>query len=901
MPELKNSSRVAVKATYVTRPVATDPPDHAGDQAPSREPSIFAKAELVRGLAMTGEEARQLEKGLDGEARETLCKLVPLIDATTSAEHALHLSKYVAIPAARLISVAKALNVFRRSVQTAMSMGGRPTASQSKFFVPIDVQIRNLEEQAEMEPVGWLHLERLEMKPVGVERGELVSTIPMAPGEIVRVSYKEWSTHSEELDRIVTDELETYAERGVEEKHDVAMSSESEIKRDSTLNFGVSVSGGYGPVSMTASVSSTTSTSEREARKDSANHAQAITQKASTRSRKEQKISFRIESKAGDSSESARVIENKDNKAVRIDYYRMMRKWRVDLIRYDLRMTYDLVVPDPGFTLRQQISELSRLDDLIDQPFRFDFPIRAIDRNNWATQAELYGAAVAPPPPEQLPEDVNSPPLYQAFQPFGPTAGQGLDLPRADYTEFRTWEFPIRQDYLFRPVELEVNWMGHPGTNSFFDVIGDIPLPTSATNDPGNPGGWSGVYKSALEHLNGATENATIAFKFRNVHVIQMHLFYRLELKPDAWERWQTETWRKLRECAEQQHYTNLQRYREMRDRLAQLISQEDTLALRRAEHEEIMKRSLQWLIGPSFDLSPVVIENLLNAVETSASTKKFEERSSLNLTENEWSGVRRFGEFVKFIHHAVEWENVLYFLYPYFWGSSGLSEQRRTLHHPDPFRRQFLRAGAARVVLPVRPGFERRFASYLDTGVVPPNDGSIAGSSAYLSIADEMRAFARTNYPGIVPANPDDRARARTLTSPKQQRAWDDIQRIIKALEKFAENEKRKEPSYASWRGAPVEAKYYPSEPTWVASVLSVDSSCELNDPWGRSYRYSLDGTVAPFRVFTFGADGKEGGDAGDSDISTESQGNLIATWFEYTPTSGMDIQIDTPAAVIA
>ena len=41
------------------------------------------------------------------------------------------------------------------------------------------------------------------MYPAGVQKGELVFTVPMAPGETVSISHKEWSTSSREFEEIV--------------------------------------------------------------------------------------------------------------------------------------------------------------------------------------------------------------------------------------------------------------------------------------------------------------------------------------------------------------------------------------------------------------------------------------------------------------------------------------------------------------------------------------------------------------------------------------------------------------------------------------------------------------------------------------------------------------------------
>ncbi len=39
-------------------------------------------------------------------------------------------------------------------------------------------------------------------------------------------------------------------------------------------------------------------------------------------------------------------------------------------------------------------------------------------------------------------------------------------------------------------------------------------------------------------------------------------------------------------------------------------------------------------------------------------------------------------------------------------------------------------------------------------------------------------------------------------------------------------------------------------------------------DDPWGNAYRYAYPGKHGPFDVFSFGADGKEGGEKNDADI---------------------------------
>src|SRR5438105_6352543 len=88
-------------------------------------------------------------------------------------------------------------------------------------------------------PVGLLHLERLGFTPAGIERGELVHSVPLSPGEHVNITHKEWSNTSEEFQTIVTDFLEAYSEQGVTEKSELTQSTGSQSQHSSGFNLGV--------------------------------------------------------------------------------------------------------------------------------------------------------------------------------------------------------------------------------------------------------------------------------------------------------------------------------------------------------------------------------------------------------------------------------------------------------------------------------------------------------------------------------------------------------------------------------------------------------------------------------------------------------------------------------------
>jgi hypothetical protein len=193
---------------------------------------------------------------------------------------------------------------------------------------------------------------------------------------------------------------------------------------------------------------------------------------------------------------------------------------------------------------------------------------------------------------------------------------------------------------------------------------------------------------------------------------------------------------------------------RERRARLAVEIGGMDALTLRKMEREEIMKGVLRWLFGPTFDFTPADIRSLLSRLEESPpeDPARVDYRGIGNLSNDEWMRVMEYGEFIKYIHNSIEWENLLFFTYPYFWDERNW-EKKIFLNHPDSRHRDFLRAGSARVVVTIRPGFEISFAELVESGAF----GEALGENhPYVTIGQEIENAANTNYPGIPPANPE-------------------------------------------------------------------------------------------------------------------------------------------------
>ena len=419
-----------------------------------------------------------------------------------------------------------------------------------------------------LEPIGLLHLELLQMTPEAIERGELVYSLPLAPKEKVTLSHKEWAIRETEFTEYVQDYLENFSEKGVVETDEMAVASEQETRRTDRTSLnptdGMTITAPVDGGAVGTSVVTNTQ-SQRESRV----HARSVTSRASSRSVRDHRVSFTVATTAGTEDFTARLLENaSEDRAMRVDYYRRMRRWQVQLYRVGVRLTYDIVIPDPGRRLRARHELIRRYDTVLSAQFEPGVTPSDLEGSTYLQYAAGYGAVLQEPPAAP----VGSP-------------------------TYRQWQM------------------------------------TSYA----------------------ALRDAAFA-RFTQVQEIIRHK--RAELA-------------------------------------RQIDTASDALALRQLEREQIMRSVLEWLI-PGFGTAVV-------------------DAGPGGLDQSAWLQVMEYGEYIKFVHSAIDWANLSYVLYPYFWAGGGMDQL--FLRYADARHREFLRAGAARVFLPVEPGRESEWAALLDQG----------------------------------------------------------------------------------------------------------------------------------------------------------------------------------------
>lgn len=842
--EAPNSSRTILRASYVTAKL-TPEERRENDSRPS---GAVRKIALLRSLGLTSDllkklatESGQESPGHDRKVLDTVQKVVGARSASL-----IDIGPQIAkVPWSTIHSIVR-----RASYNDGSS---RNVAAA-------------IEEQVGISPVGRLHLEKVEMYPAGIERGELVFTVPMAPGESIAISHKEWTTSNRQYEDIVQDYFESYSERGVTEKTDVSLSTESQSLHTSTMNFGASVSGTYAGVTVTTNLGLASMSTETTSAKRSQQASREVTEKASARARQEHKVSVKIETSSGTEDSTFKNIVNNSQEAVRIDYYRMMRKWKSKLFRYGLRQTYDITIPLPGVRIWAHHRRMHELDDQLQRPFKFVLRPGDIDSLKVAEYEKKYGILLEKAPVETRISTASwvTPEFYASNNTAARVAQLSFEVPDGYFIDTRHNKSRVAA-FIFA---------GWQAQNPLF-ILFNLGL-TEHTNKVPTGGPFEGF--SDLGALRGGVGVHTLTFMYGGISTGAFTVSVPCRISDRSRSDWQRRVWEQIRTAAEAEYHTQIAAMQAERDRLYRLLNDKDTLRLRRLEREELIRIILAWLLGPDLrvDSSPEVTDlfKKLEESESFAAGYRPDDKQPEPISAEEWYLGLEQGNLTKFLHQAVEWENLIYFLYPYFWGTADADSDRMLFEHPDPEHERFLRAGYARVVLPIRPGFETDFTSLMELGGIPEHP-----QHPYMTIATEIQNFAQTNYGGVPPANPE--RSARPLLFPEQRQTWETIQKAAAAVQ-----------AYRDQHGS------YPNK-------LSDLPGGEPVDAWNYPLQYQCPGLGADFDITSYGRDNQKDTTLGvedlTADIGTNAAASLIATWFDYTPSSGIDIEVDTKVEELA
>jgi len=506
----------------------------------------------------------------------------------------------------------------------------------------------------------------------------------------------------EEITTIET-ERETEKERDLQstERNEMQNEASKTVQSQFQLDAGLQVSGSYGPsISFSASLNTSFSTSTEESQRKAASYSREVTEKTSERIR--ERVREEQRRRVLEQIEEInihKIQNNQDPKGHVRGIYRWLNKiYDAQVFNYGQRMMYEFVIPEPAAYFLYAMIENPPKDLEIEKPEPPTCPISGGDllkpenltRGNYQQYLAKYEVTNAKAPPSSY-KNVAYFEKQEGMQESNHrraskvTIEEGYEAINA-VVWHRWWRYDNRADR----ANLRVAVGGYDATS-----------------------GWVSFGSPFRNEISVAVSTSYVAAFVATVDVL-------CRLTTEGFAKWQHETYAAILEA-----YLNKKAVYE--EKLAQLAIQQGVQILgrnpfenRRIERDELRKLVIMTLMHNScldFNSFYGGAEPIMNITKA---------------CEN--------GSKIRFFENAFEWNNMTYVLYPYFWGRHARWISALHLTDPDPDFAAFLRTGAARVQVPVRPGFERAVAYFCQVGDIwEGNDVPLIGDSLYVPIVEEI------------------------------------------------------------------------------------------------------------------------------------------------------------------
>ena len=373
---------------------------------------------------------------------------------------------------------------------------------------------------------------------------------------------------------------------------------------------------------------------------------------------------------------------------------------RGQVFNYGRRLMFDIMVPEPAAFVQQAITGSSPVAMGLIKPAPFTLGIDNISEWNYSNLAASYGATGIEPPP-QLWVTVSK--TFASRNP-NPTTNVAIAV-----------EQPLPDGY-----QAITGWVHHK-LNTWAgasDWHVEVTVGTAAirADTSVNPNGWP-------LSLNNEVTSIPISFTSFGVEAYSISVEATCVRTARAMQAWQSRTHDAILRAYQQ-------RLAEYEERLANLLASTRITSLAQSpdENKKLIKEELKKSCVSVFTYQHF---DSFGAVELSP-----EGYVQVKLKDSEVQG-----GYIRFFEQAFEWEQMIYLFYPYFWGTKFFWLFKMRLDEVDPLFKDFLKAGEARVTVPVRPGFEKAVAHYLETGEIwDGKDPLDITSETYLPIMKEIQ-----------------------------------------------------------------------------------------------------------------------------------------------------------------
>ncbi|WP_298418818.1 hypothetical protein [uncultured Kordia sp.] len=409
-----------------------------------------------------------------------------------------------------------------------------------------------------------------------------------------------------------------------------------------------------------------------------------------------------------------------------VGVYRWVDKvYKNQIYNYGRRLMYEFAIPQPSklhrlaMTSSEDTNDTMLLEEPID-PRTIDIPgdgygvgkitdASMINESNYRKLAAKYNAEVPAMPSNTI---------YVAKAVNAFKDGSGHDAIDNSIAE----QLEIPENYYCTSAVVKGSLFRH----------GDYANATNATIAVGDDSDYVGTEQTDYNHTFSFSskkieENLPIAIRTRDVDALSLNVTATCHLKESAKEAWQLETFNAILTAYEDKLAEYLAQKGQEQEKADELKASNPGF-YRQIEQTVLRKNCLSYLM----DQTPSAKNTYGKQFYTGDAMENHEVTVAKSMDD--------YASFAKFMEQAFEWEIMSYHFYPFYWANRKEWNDLYTYENNDPLFRSFMQAGLARVVLTVRPGFEKAVLHYMATGSIW-NGGElpILNDPLYVSIIDEL------------------------------------------------------------------------------------------------------------------------------------------------------------------
>lgn len=504
----------------------------------------------------------------------------------------------------------------------------------------------------------------------------------------------------------------------ISERFELSSETQKTVEQDLSIETGVTYNQKWGAGAASGSVTAnlnasyglSKSTSEQEAR----NYAREVIDRSVSKIERSVRefVSRRVLSETRETNEH---IFDRTGQDLTVGIYHWVNKiTKAQVYGYGRRMMYELIPPEPALHYKVLLARAYGLDEEFSQspPQEPDVTPKQITAENYIQLLGAYGITEGPKPPQM------NKVLTQTFH------GDYGDPKHGSGQQTQSMAFDVPEDYVATSMwgNVDPSWNDNDPSN--------LVIQTGDTWIVWHKDGTDST-SASLPNLEGHQQGFVQAF---NVTWFNATFSVGCTIKPEVLQNWQLAVYNLIAEAYEKQ----LKAYEEAKAEfdakqaakekaMRDAIRNRNPFFNREIERTELKRLALSMLSCQHFDQFNAMKRRVQPCGLPQPALREAEEE----------------GRIIRFWEQAIDWNLMTYLFYPYFWSPKCSWEEKIVEDTGDGLFDKFMSAGAARVQIPVREGFEAVVLYWENTGQIWGQEGDPPVSSSdahWLSMVEEIK-----------------------------------------------------------------------------------------------------------------------------------------------------------------